>query len=215
MSGSGNQYSDVGELNDLINNYSYSSGLDMIQPLAVYDVGIGSIDTDFGTKDVTLVFQVHDGWTVVFYRGYDPYVIYGCVANGPDFHLSLILNQTNNHYVIDNNTSPAELPHHQATVSDSYRFVTVAGDIFGRAFYLPNGANFSYNITGNGTNLYTYSESNILSMANGGPYAYYSPMTRLNVTNSMDNLILPPGYYVITLFAGQGTGEYDYTLKVS
>ena len=35
----------------------------------------------------------------------DPLVIYGCVANGPDFHLSLILNQTNNNYAIDNNTS--------------------------------------------------------------------------------------------------------------
>jgi len=202
--------STVSELNNMMNN----GGLNLMSPMVGYDVGIGTINTVFGTKNVTLVFQAHNGWAVVYYRGYDPYVIYGCVANGPDFHLSLLMNQTNNHYVIDNNTSPVELPAQQAAKSDTYRFITNAGDISQQVLYLTNGANFSYNITGNGTNLYTYSNANILSMANGGQFTYYSPMTWLNVTNSTGNLNLSPGYYVTTLFAGNGPGEFDYDLKV-
>lgn len=201
--------STIPELNRLMNQ----GGLNFLMAQG-YDIGVGRINTTYGEKDVNQIFDAKNGAAVVYYQGSDPLAIYGCVANGPNFHLSLILNQTNNRYVIDNNTPPEVLPPRQAAVSGIYRYMTIGGDVQGQLLYLPNGANFCFNITGNGTDMYTYSEANILSMVNGGQFTYYSPMTKLNVTSSTGDLVLPPGYYITAIFTGNAPGEYDCDLKV-
>lgn len=202
--------STIPDLNHLINA---QSGFNLLSAQG-HDIGVGKINTSYGVKNVNQFFEPHKGWTVVYYQGADPLAIYGCVANGPNFHLSLTLNRTNNHYAIANNTPPHEPPARQIATSGSSRYGFDGGDHTGQLLYLPNGADFSFNITGNGTDMYTYNEANIFSMANGGQFTYYAPMTRLNVTNSTSNLLLPPGYYITAIFAGNGPGEYDYNLKV-
>ena len=199
-------YSTIPQLNHMMNN---NDKLDLMTAQG-WDVGVGKIGTPFGIKEVFQVFQDHDGWAVVYYQGSDPLVVYGCAVNGPNFHLDLVLNQTNNQYVIDNNTSSLELQNQPPTQSGrSITCMIAANSSFSDLCYFPNGANLTCNLTGQGSNLYCFNEANIMSMAEGGPYAYDIGMTKLDITNVTENAVVPSGYYTIVVYNGNSTGMFN------
>jgi hypothetical protein len=206
--------STIPELNRLLNA---QIGFSLLSAQG-FSIGVGKIETPFGIKDVFQVFRVYDGGTVVYYQGYNPQVIYGCVINAPNLHLDLVLNQTNNQYAIENNTLPLEWQTQTPTPSGNgipFRFGPEQN--FTDLFYFSNGANLSYNISAggkNGPNIYCYNEANMQSMANGGPYAYDLRLTRLDFMNETVGAILPTGFFELAFYGGNSSGEYRYNAEV-
>jgi hypothetical protein len=206
--------STIPDLNRLLND---QIGFSLLSAKG-FNIGVGKIATPFGIKDVFQVFQVYDGGTVVYFQGYDPQVIYGCAVNGPNLHLDLLLNQTNNQYAIENDTLPLEWQAQTPTPSGNgipLRFGPEQN--FNDLFYFSNGANLSYNINAsgkNGSNIYCYNEANMQSMANGGPYAYDLRLTKLDFMNETVGAILPPGYFELAFYGGNSSGEYRYNAEV-
>ncbi len=144
---------------------------------------------------------VHDGWLVVYYVGLDPCVVYGCTALGPDFRLDLKLSNTNDQLAIENNTSPITLaaPELRQHLGDHFS----GGYSSFQVYYTVNGGTLHYNLTATDMDICAYSETDILSMVEGGPYAFDKNMTVNHVGNVTGVDEIPPGYFYIRLTGHQ------------
>jgi hypothetical protein len=127
------------------------------------------------------------------------------------------LNQTNNQYAIANNTAPiTPLVRQDSRSGNGTTYNLEHGGVTWQTFYFSKGARLHFNMTANDTNVYGFSEANIRSMAENGPYAYDMAVTRLHVANETVDTILPSGLYVLIL-GGHGaensSGRFDYEVS--
>jgi hypothetical protein len=206
--------SNLPELDSLMNRID---GLSLMSFVG-QEIGTGKVNTSFGVKEVKQEFQGKDGWAAIGYVGSNPQVLYGCAVNGPSFHLDLRLSKTNNTFAIANNTAsitPLTREDQQSGPGTPTYYPGQNGTLW-MTFYYSKGAHLHFNITAVDTNVYGFSEANMLSMAENGPYAYDLAVTRLHVANETVDTILPPGYYILIIIGHEAenrTGRLDY--KVS
>ncbi len=192
----------------------YNSGISFASS---YQLGTCKFPTPFGTKNVVWAFGFCPGpmgidlATVSFY-GIDPNVVYGYRINGPDLHLDLVLNQTNNADVKINNTNAFAW-----TDPNDIEFSIGGGNVelgISEGWYIvTDGARMNFTITGGSIRLYGFSEGNMLSMMEGGPFAYNSGFSRVNATNEVVETLIPQGIFVISICGlSNETGRFEYTL---
>ncbi len=199
------------ELNDTLNPWT---------PSTLLQLDVGKFATPFGTKNVVRVFGIRilpNGMasTTISYVGVNPNVVYGFALNGPMFHLLLTLGHTNNGDVKTGNTnaitwhSPNTDPKVPTTGGGTIsRGVTTTG-----WFYAPNGGQLHYNLTGDRVDVWAFSESNLRSMADGGPFAYDLSLSRWGVTNQSGDVLVPVGVFVVSLgMHGDGQGHLEYSV---
>ncbi|KQM11279.1 hypothetical protein AOA80_08945 [Methanomassiliicoccales archaeon RumEn M1] len=194
------------ELDALLNRY-----LTMWNLFGAYVIGTGKFATPYGVKEVVQLFDIFPGFTAVYYVGWEPQAIYGCVVNGPDLHLELRLNSTNNPYAISNNTEPVAVSRQNTPTPSGPAGVSATGNSWsGSHYYSPHGARITYDFTANGSNLYAYTEANVRSMADGGPYAYFPALTRIGAGKETGEAFLPPGEFYLFCQGREWQNEHAY-----
>ena len=123
------------ELDALLNRY-----LTMWNLFGAYVIGTGKFATPYGVKEVVQLFDIFPGFTAVYYVGWEPQAIYGCVVNGPDLHLELgRLNSTNNPYAISNNTEPVAVSRQNTPTPSGPAGVSATSIVGGSHYLLPMG----------------------------------------------------------------------------
>jgi hypothetical protein len=176
-----------------------------------FQIGISSLDTPFGVKQVVDTFRPSDGWATIYYIGINPTVVYGYAVNAPDFHLDMILNTTNNQFAKSNNTEPISWhnPNLEVPSNDDIAGGNVQiGLSTWSHFYNPNDNHLFFNLTAKDIDVYVFSESNIRSMATGGPFACDLGLTRVHASNETGDAMIFPGLYVI--FATGHSNNIDH-----
>jgi hypothetical protein len=169
-------------------------------------VGTGRFATPFGLKEVKWNFQAHpDGLFEIDYYGIDPFVVYGGVINGKGTHLDFVLNGTANPSLKEGSTRPiatatAVFP---TTTSDSLRYEGVQNVTACVPFFHPHGGTLAFNAstTAAHMDIYAFSDGNIRSMAEGGPFAYDLKATKLGAGNISEAVTMPPGLYILALLS--------------
>ncbi|MGD1060819.1 MAG: hypothetical protein ABR879_05120 [Methanomassiliicoccales archaeon] len=184
-------------------------------------VGVCQFMTPFGVKNVVYTFTCSFigggvGVTTIAYVGVDPNVAYGFIVNSPAFHLLLTLNQTNNTRVESGNTDSIPWHNTDAGVSLPHEGggTLYPGVTQYEGFYLENGCHISFNITSDKGDVYAFTEGNIRSMAEGGPFAYDSDASRIGAANETGEALVPAGLFVVLMSShGAAQGQYLYTLS--
>jgi hypothetical protein len=179
-------------------------------------VGTGSIYTPFGVKKVVETFGPYDGGAQVSYIGVSPAVPYGYVLNAADYHLDLVLDETNNSFAKMNNTESIiwHDPSPDTWPKDGTGGNVSAGSTTWGGLYNTNHDFLHFNITATDVDVYVFSQSNIVSMANGGPFAYDIALTRIHASTESGKAIVSPGLYVILATAHSGdTNRFEYDLQ--
>lgn len=166
------------------------------------DVGSGHFSTPFGVKEVKWNFRAHpEGLFEIDYYGLDPFVVYGGVVNGMDTHLDFVLNATSNPFIRENNTKPVVLSWDvfPLTTSGTSRGTALQNATMYAPFYHPDGGTLTYSagMLAFDMDVYGFSEGNIRSMAEGGPFAYDLKATKMAVGNVSQTLTMPPGTYML------------------
>jgi hypothetical protein len=166
------------------------------------DVGSGHFSTPFGVKEVKWNFRIHpEGLFEIDFYGLDPFVVYGGVVNGKDTHLDFVLKATSNPFVKENNTKPIGMTKDvfPLTTSGTSRSMVFQNVTMYAPFYHPDGGalTFSMGLHAFDMDVYGFSEGNIRSMAEGGPFAYDLKATELAVGNVSRTLTMPPRTYIL------------------
>ncbi len=180
------------ELNSTIGNYPlFGSGP---------QVGVGKYLTPLGVKDVVWVFGVYAGWASIYYVGANPGISYGLTVSGPNIHLNMVLDQTTNQWAKANNThsfllSPKEIPNEAN--EGGMGGIDSAGSMSGEVFYTENGGLLNYSLNATDVDVIGFSEGNVRSMAEGGPFAYDMDLYMLHGSRTTGVLEMPAGYYFI------------------
>ena len=175
------------------------------------EVGTGKYSSSYGVKDVVWLFKANQKWVSICYSGTDPAIIYGAVVIGQNIHLDIILNDTDNPWAITNNTSILSLDPEPTpdTNQGGIGMVDNNGTTGGTSFYTENGGLLQYFLNATDVDVLAYSDGNIRSMAEGGPFAFDPRLTRLHSGNMTGEIILPRGFYWI-VFVGH-TDHADIT----
>ncbi len=203
------------ELNERLNNSA-------IQFITFYfDMGTCKFSTPFGIKNVVWTFGFIPGpegidLASVSFFGIDPNVVYGYRINGPGLHLDLVLNQTNNADAMSGNTNPFAwaIPNYIESSYQANPGVVSAnrGSIKGWWIWT-DGAIMNFNITGGNIRLYGFSEGDMCSMMEGGPFAYNYALSRMNSTNVAGEAQIPQGIFLINICGlSREDGRFEYTL---
>jgi hypothetical protein len=80
--------------------------------------------------------------------------------------------------------------------------------------YNTNSGFLHLNITATDIDVYVFSEGNIVSMANGGPFAYDIALTRIHASSDLGEAIVSPGLYIIFATSHSGsTNHFEYVLQ--
>ena len=162
------------------------------------EVGTDRFATPFGVKDVVWLFSMNGGWATVSFVGTNPGVAYGFAVNGANVHLSLTLTQTSNQWTLANNTKLLLLQP-KPTNTDEITLAGIGSSPSWIPIYTEKGAHMNYSVNGSDVDVIGFSEGNIRSMAEGGPFAYDLDLHRSHLGNATGELELPKGYYFIYL----------------
>ncbi|MDD1769637.1 MAG: hypothetical protein LUO79_00990 [Methanomassiliicoccales archaeon] len=200
------------ELNDILSSWA---------PSTVLQMGPMKFATPFGLKDVVCTFALWllpggVGMATMSYIGVNPNIAYGFAVNAPGLHLMLTLNQTNNDHVKTDNHNPitwrspvtGPTPPTQGGSN-----LNAAWGSHSTWFYAPNGGHIFYNITGEKVDICAFSETNLRSMAEGGPFAYNVQVTRVGAGNESGDAVVPSGLFMIVMGTrGLIEGSYWYSI---
>jgi hypothetical protein len=173
-------------------------------PLSLFgtgsEVGTGKFTSSFGIKEVVWMFMVDNGWATVDYVGTNPGISYGISVNGPNVHLIITLLETANQWVKVNNTAPLVLlPKPLPTDSNEGGIggIDSAGVNSGEVIFTNGGGRLNYSLNATDVDVLAFSDGNIRSMAEGGPFAYDPSLYRLH-SGDMNGIVdLPRGFYFI------------------
>jgi hypothetical protein len=186
-----------------------------------WNMGTSEITTPFGVKNVVWNFifrSVESGFglAVIEYRGVDPNVPYGYVINGEGLHLEVVLNETDNVQVKDGNTRSltwhGTYSDQKAPDSDSWRS-SLGDQRYSPPYYIDEDRLLVYDITAVNADLFVFSEGNIRSMAEGGPFAFNIKASILMTGNVTGEALIPKGVFIFC-FAEYGSGDawFNYSL---
>jgi hypothetical protein len=154
--------------------------------------------------------------TTISYIGVNPNVIYAFALNAPSFHLLLTLDHTNNELVKTGNTNainwhnPNTSP---AVPTSGGSTMNATWGTESQWFYAPNGGHLYYNLTGDKIDFWAFSESNLRSMADGGPFAYNTDISRWGGSSETGEAAIQPGLFLF-VFSTHGAGTAHYTYNV-
>ncbi len=201
-----------------LNEKLYNSGIVFTSS---YQLGTCKLPTPFGIKNVVWAFGFCPGpsgidFATVSFYGIDPNMIYGYRINGPDLHLDLVLNQTNNAEVKTGNTNAfawADPNSIENSAQGNLGGVNVERGVSSGWYILTDGARMNFTITGGNIRLYGFSEGNMRSMMEGGPFAYNLGLSRINATNEAGGTLIPQGIFVVSVCGlSNETGRFEYNL---
>lgn len=170
----------------------------------------GKYMTPFGVKEVVWMFRVTGGWAMINYVGANPGISYGSSVNGPNVHLSLVLTSTTNQWVGVNNTQPLNLqPKIMPTEGSEGGMggIDPAGATSGMLFYSKNGVHLNYSLNATDVDVMGFSEGNVRSMAERGPFAYDLNLYMVHANRTTGSLEMPAGYYFIYFIGHTKTAE--------
>ncbi len=200
-------------LADVMDYWSYWSDPDP-------QVGQGVIETPFGIKHVVWSFFFDFTWSgsglaTISYWGIDPVVQYGFVINGPDVHLDLVMVDTNSKMVMDSNFD--SFAWHYENDDRDYR-TQGGGWLYhshrGQEVYLVDPGRMVFNITGDDADVFVFSMSNMVSMAEGGPFAYHLGATMLHMGTYAGETAIPAGLSKVYFREmGEEGGRYDFEIE--
>jgi hypothetical protein len=86
-----------------------------------------------------------------------------------------------------------------------------------KVFHTDNGGMFRYNLTATDTNMIAFTDGNIRSMAEGGPFANWPELTDPHAGNMTGDTIMPGGFCCV-VFLGQapeGSPQSMFTWKLT
>ena len=184
-------------------------------------VGHGVIDTPFGTKNVVWTYDFFFAWSgfglaTISYWGTDPVAEYGFVVNGPDLHLDLLIVETSNERMVRENVD--SFAWHDENGDEEYETRGGSwlnrGVIMGTKAYLADPGRMVFNITGDDADVFVFSMSNMVSMAEGGPFAYHLGATMLHMGTYAGETAIPTGLLIIYVREmGEDGGRYDFKIE--
>jgi hypothetical protein len=173
-------------------------------------VGTGMYATPFGVKGVVWTFAA-GSWATVTYVGPRPGIAYGSAINGPNVHLSIALTHTTSQWTMVNNTLPLTLqpkPFPTGAFNEGgMGGIDAQGGSSGDMIYTENGAHMNYSIDAKDVDVISYSDGNIRSMAEGGPFAYDPNLYRLHSGNATGELEIPRGFFFMAFIGHNPTTE--------
>lgn len=173
-------------------------------------VGTGMYATPFGPKGVVWTFSTAGSWATVTFVGPRPGIAYGSAINGPNVHLITALIDTTSQWVMVNNTAPLTIqpkPFQNAYDEGGLGGIDAHGSSSGETIYTENGGHMNYSIEAKDVDVISYSEGNIRSMAEGGPYAYDTNLFILHSGNATGDLEIPKGFFYVVFFGHNPTTE--------
>jgi hypothetical protein len=185
-------------------------------------VGQGVIETPFGTKQVVCTFAFDFAWSgyglaTISYWGTDPVVQYGFVINGPDVHLDLVMVETNSKNVMSSNFHSFDWQDENGDgdyETQGGGWLDHSYGTQGKRVYLADPGRMEFNITGNDADVFVFATSNMVSMAEGGPFSYLLGATMLHMGNYSGETVVPSGLSLIYFReTGEEGGRYDFKIE--
>jgi hypothetical protein len=203
-----------------LSNEELSSWLGYNSPLSPFgvgtEVGTDRFVTPFGVKNVVWMFSMNGGWATISYVGANPGIAYGFSVNGADVHLDLTLTTTSNHWTVVNNTKQLVLqPKPLVVWSETVNGLGSGPTII--PIYSEKGGHLNFSLNAEDGDVIGFSDGNIRSMAEGGPFAYDLDLFIMHSGNTTGGLEIPKGHFfmfVTTHGATDGTqGTFQWTLS--